>query len=98
MVDRKILVGQRYIESFEMRCRRMENISWTDRVRNEELLHRAKEERNILHTIKRRKANWIGHILRRNCLLNHVIERKTEGAGRRGRRRKQLLDDLKEMR
>jgi hypothetical protein len=48
-------------------------------VRNEEVLHRVKEERNILHTIKRRKANWIGHILRRNCLLKHVIEGKLEG-------------------
>jgi hypothetical protein len=82
----------------------MEKISWTDRVRNEEVLHRVKEERNILHTrtIKRRKANWIGHILRRNCLLKHVIEGKFEGriemTGRRGRRRKQLLDDLKEKR
>jgi hypothetical protein len=77
----------------------MEKISWTDRVRNEEVLHIVKEERNILHTIKRRKANWIRHILRRNCLLKHVIEGKLEGriemTGRRGRRRKQLLDDLK---
>jgi hypothetical protein len=65
-------------------------------------LHRVKEERNILQTIKRRKANWIGHILRRNCLLSHVIEGKLEGriemTGRRGRRHKQLLDDLKEKR
>jgi hypothetical protein len=37
----------------------MEKISWTDRVRNEEVLHRVKEERNIVHTIERRKANWI---------------------------------------
>jgi hypothetical protein len=62
----------------------------------------VKEERNILHTIKRRKANWIGHILRRNCLLKHVIEGTLEGriemTGRRGRRCKQLLDDLKEKR
>jgi hypothetical protein len=68
-------------------------------VRNEEVLHRVKEERNIVHTIKRRKANWIGHILRINCLLKQVIEGKLEGriemTGRRGRRRKQLLDDLK---
>jgi hypothetical protein len=56
----------------------MEKISWTDRVRNEEVLHRVKEERNIVHTVKRRKANWIGHILRRNCLLKHVIEGKLE--------------------
>jgi hypothetical protein len=71
-------------------------------VRNEEVLHRVKEERNIIHRIKRRKANWIGHILRRNCLLKQVIEGKLEGrieiTGRRGRRRKQLLDDLKEKR
>jgi hypothetical protein len=39
----------------------------------------VKEERNIVHTIKRRKANWIGHILRRNCLLKHVIEGKLVG-------------------
>jgi hypothetical protein len=80
----------------------MENISWTDRVRNEEVLHRVEEERNIVHTIKRRKANWIGHILRRNCLLKHVIEGRLEGRiemmRRRGRRRKQLLDSLKEKR
>jgi hypothetical protein len=56
-------VEQKYLESSEMWCwRRMETISWTDRVRNEEVLHRAKEERNILHAIKRRKANWMGHI------------------------------------
>jgi hypothetical protein len=82
--------------------RRMEKIGWTDHVRNEEVLHRVKEERNILHTIQRSKANWIGHILRRNCFLKHVIEVKLEGriemTGRRGRRRKQLLDDLKEKR
>jgi hypothetical protein len=65
-----------------------------------EVLHRVKKQRNILHTIKRIKANWVGHILRRNCLLKHEIEGKLEGriemTGRRGRRRKQLLDDLKE--
>jgi hypothetical protein len=78
----------------------MEKISWTDRVRNKDVLHRVKEEKNILHRIYRRKANWIGHILRRNCLPKHVTEGKLEGrtemTGRRGRRRKQLLDDLKE--
>jgi hypothetical protein len=56
----------------------------------------------IVRTIKRRKGNWIGHILRRNCLLKHVIEGKSEGriemTGRRGRRRKQLLYDHKEKR
>jgi hypothetical protein len=56
--------------------------------------YRGKEERNILHTINRRKANWMGHILLRNCLLKQVIEGKIEVriavTERRGRRRKQL--------
>jgi hypothetical protein len=61
-------------------CWRREKVSWADRVRNGEILYRVKEERNILHTIKGRKANWIGHILRSNCLLKHVIEGKIEGS------------------
>jgi len=71
-------------------------------MRNEDVLHRVKEQRNILHDISKRKANWIGHILRRSCLLQRVIERKIKGrievTGRRGRRRRKLLDDLKESR
>jgi hypothetical protein len=74
----------------------MEETNWTDRVSNEAVLHRVKEERNILHTIRRRKANWNGHILRRNCLLKYGIEGRLRGIRRRGRRHKQLLDDLKE--
>jgi hypothetical protein len=69
-----------------------------DHVNNEAVLHRVNEERNILHTIRRRKANLIGYILRRNCLLKHIIEGKIRGTRRRGRRCKQLLDDLKEAR
>ena len=53
----------------------MEKISWTDHVRNEEVLLRVNEQRNILHEIRKRKANWIGHILRRNCLLQGPAER-----------------------
>jgi len=60
-------------------CRMMEKISWTDRVRNEEVLHRVKKDRNYLTYNKRRKVNWIGHILCRNCLLIHVTEGKVEG-------------------
>jgi hypothetical protein len=54
-------LDQKYLESFEMWCwRRMEKISWVDRVNNEAVLHRVKEERNILHTIRQRKANGLG--------------------------------------
>jgi len=72
----------------------LEKIGSTDRGRKEVVLHTDKEERNIVQTIKRRKANWIGHILCRNCLLKHVIEgkieRRIEVTGRRGRKRRQL--------
>ena len=74
----------------------MEKIGWNDRVRNEKVLHRVMEGRNVLRTVKRRKDYWIGHRFRRNCLLKYVIEEKIEVTGRRGRRRKQLLDYLKE--
>ena len=78
----------------------MGKISWTDRARNNH--HTESRRRGILYIIRRRKANWTGHILRRNCLLKHVmevkIEERIEVTGRRGRRRKQLPDDLKEKR
>ena len=54
-------------------------ISWTDHVRNEEVLLRVNEQRNILNEIIKRKANWIGHILRRNGLLQQFIEGKIKG-------------------
>ena len=61
------------------------------------LLRKGKMERYILHTMERRKAYSIGHLVRRNYLLKHVIDGKIEFSGRRGIRRKQLLDDFKEM-
>jgi hypothetical protein len=77
-------------------------ISWTDHVRNEEVLLTVNEQRNIRHEISKRKANWIGHILRRKCLLRQVIDGKIKGGievtGRRGRRGRKLLDDHKERR
>jgi hypothetical protein len=83
-------LDQKCLESFEMwYWRRMEKTGF-------------KEERNALHNIKRRKANWTGHILRKNCLLEHVIEGEIEGRievmGRRVRRRQQLLENLDESR
>ena len=73
-----------------------------ERDRNEEVLLRVNEQRNVLHETRKRKANWIGHILRRNCLLQQVIEGKIkrgiEVTGRQGRRHRKLLDDLKEWR
>jgi len=83
--------------------RRTEKISWADHVRNEEVLLRVNEQMNILHEIRKRKANWIGHILRRSCLQKQVIEGKIKGemeaTRRRGRRRRRkILDELKDRR
>ena len=71
-----------------MVLQRKENISWTDHVRNKEVLLRVKEQRNILHEISKWKANWLGHILRRNCLLQRVIEGKIGGDGSNRKTRK----------
>jgi hypothetical protein len=57
----------------------MEKISWPDRMRNEEVLLRVEEQRNTLHEISKRKANWIGHNLRRNCLLQRLLKEKIKG-------------------
>ena len=80
----------------------MEKISWTDHVRKEDVLLRVKEQTNIIHERSKRKDNWIGHILHRNCLLHRVNDGKIKGergvTGRRGRRRRKLLADLKERR
>jgi hypothetical protein len=68
-------VDQKHLESFKMWCWiRMKKVSWTDDVSKEDVLLRVKEQRNILHEICNRKAKWIGHILRRNCLLQRVTE------------------------
>jgi hypothetical protein len=51
-------LDQNYLESFEMWCcRRMEKISWTDRVNNEAVLHRVKEHSSHNKT-KEGKLDW----------------------------------------
>jgi hypothetical protein len=69
-------VDQKHLGSFEMWSWRRMEISWAYHVRNEEVLLRVDEQRNILHEISEQKANWIDHILHRNCLLQWVIEGK----------------------
>jgi hypothetical protein len=79
----KYYTSKIYLAGFEGRCwGRNEKVNWADRSENEVVLHRVKEERNILHTIKQRKANGTGHILRGDCLLKHVIEGKVAGMRR----------------
>jgi hypothetical protein len=73
-------------------------INWTGHMKDEDVLRRGKEGRNILHTIKRKKVVGIGHIFPRDCLLSSVIEGNIEGKRRRGRRYQQLLRDVKKKR
>jgi len=54
----------------------MEKISWADHVRYEEVLLRIKEQRNILHEISKRKANWMGHILRKTVFYNGLLKER----------------------
>ena len=75
----------------------MEKIKWSEKVPNEQVLDRMGEKRTLINNILRRKANWIGDILRRNCLLHDAIEgqmMEVKGVGRRT----QLLDDLRNRR
>ena len=87
---------EKRLEAFEMwTWRKMERVKWTDKVRNEAVLKRVGEKRSILETIKKRKRNWLGHCLRRNCLLRDALEGMVEGRKVRGRKRYQLMDDIK---
>jgi hypothetical protein len=79
-------VDQKYLESFKMWCwKRMEKISWTDRVRNEKKITYSKGGKKYASISltktkqKGRKTNWNGHILRTNRLLKHVIEGRIDG-------------------
>ena len=79
-------VAQKYLESFDMwYWKRMEKISWPDLVKNYKDLNRVNVDSDILHALNRKKANWIGHILRRNCLLETFLKgrrKKDKGYGR----------------
>jgi hypothetical protein len=90
---------RKYLESFEMWCwMRMEKIKCSEKVTNEQVLYRIEEKRALLNNILRVEANWIGHILRRNCLLHDAIEGQITGVKGVGKRRTQLLDDFRNRR
>ena len=74
--------------------RRKEKIKWSEKVTNKQVLDLIGEKRTLINNILLTKANWIGHILRRNCLFHDAIEgqmTEVKGVGRRT----QLLDDLR---
>jgi len=85
------------IQGFEMWIwRKMEKISWTAHVSNEEVLCLVQERRSLMQVIKQRQANWIGHVLRHDCFLKTVLEGKIEGKRPRGKPKRKMLDLLME--
>ena len=73
----------------------MKKLKWSEKVTNKEVLELIGEKRTLLNNIQSRKVNWIGYIVRRNCLLHEVIEGQMTEVKGVGRRRTQLLDDLR---
>ena len=79
------------LEAFEMwTWRRMERVKWTDKIKNGVVLERVGEGRIMLELIRKRKRNWLGHWLRRDCLLKDALEGMVNGKKVRGRRRYQI--------
>ena len=73
-------------------------VKWSEKLTNEHVLEHIGEKRTLLNNILRRKANWIGNILRRNCVLHGAIEGQMAEVKEVGRRRTHLLDDLRNRR
>ena len=87
---------QKQLEAFEMWIRtRMGRVKWTDKIKNAVALERVGEGRIMLELISKRKRNWLGHWLRRNCLLNDALEGMVNGKKVRDRRRYQMIDNIK---
>ena len=86
---------QKRLETFEV-ClwRRMEDVKWTDKIKNAVVLERVGEGRTVLELIRKRKRNWLGHRLRRNCLLKDALEGMVNGKKVRGRRRYQTIYNI----
>ena len=81
-----------------MWCWRMQKIKWPEKVTNEEVFERIGEKKTHLNNILLRKCNWIGNILRRNCLIHDTIEGDMTVVKGIGKRRIQLYDDLRNRR
>ena len=54
--------------------RKMEKTKWSEKVTNEQVLDRIGEKWTLLKNTLHKNVNWIGHFLRRNCLLHDAIE------------------------
>ena len=88
-------VSKKRSQAFETWIRRrMTQVKWSDKIKNSVVLDRMGDGRIMLELIKKRKSNWLGHWLRRNCLLKHALEGMVNGKKVRGRRRYQMIDNI----
>lgn len=87
------------LEAFEMWCyRRMLKIPWIDKIRNEEVLERLKKEREVLATVKKRKLEYFGHVMRgeKYEIIKLILQGQIEGRRNAGRRRHSWLKNLRD--
>ena len=84
------------LQAFEMSCyRRMLKISWTEHRTNDSVLNEMGTERQILETVKRRKLQYFGHVVRAQNLCTHILQGFVEGKRSRGRQRRRWIDGVK---
>ena len=89
----------RRLEAFEMwTFRRLQRVPWTEHATNVSILERMGRDREMLTTVKRRKAAYMGHILRNNKyeLLQLIIKGKIEGRRGPGRRQISWMRNIRE--
>jgi hypothetical protein len=83
--------------AFEMTCyRRALRISWTDHRTNEAVLEEMETERELMATIRKRKLQFFGHVIRARNLCTHILEGRVHGKRSRGRQRRRWSDDIKD--
>ena len=70
------------------------NISWKKKITNEKVLEMVEEERTLLQTVKIRKVEYCGHVLRHNDLIKAIMERKVNGKRGRGRPQRMWMNDI----
>lgn len=92
---------QKRIEAHEMRCyRKILNISYKDRITNEEVRSRISTalgaHDSLLSIVKKRKLTWYGHVTRSSGLAKTILQGTVPGGRRRGRQKKRWEDNIKE--
>jgi hypothetical protein len=89
-------MDQKRTETFETWCWRwMLKIKWTEKVRNEEVYRRIREERPLWSTIRQRRARWFGHVVRHSHYVGSIMVRRIEGKVPQGRPRDKCMGQIK---